>query len=227
MILFIGDLDCRYWLVNNIIDAAEKRFKKDVTTVIQLGDFGLYKKPLKIWFNRPGSRPFKRPLNFIDGNHEDFLYFEILVQSFNNHFTYLERGSVNRLDGFNFLCLGGSSYMDPVNTPPGAVILDTDIEACLAHNPEDVDIIITHDCPSGIGVPGTPGFEYCGPTGFENSRLIREKFSSKPWLFAHHHRFFEYTDSYGTYFGLPEAHNGFAVMDDPGKITLVEHRIKI
>ena len=115
--------------------------------------------------------------------------------------------------------------MDPVNTPSGAVISEEDIQACLSHPPEHVDIILTHDCPSGIGVPGNPEFDYCGPTGFPGSELIRKYFTSKTWLFAHHHQFFEYADEHGTCLGLPEAHNGFAMMDKKGKITMVEHKI--
>ncbi len=116
--------------------------------------------------------------------------------------------------------------MDPVNTPSGAVIREADIQACISHQPESVDIILTHDCPKNIGVPGNPGFEYCGPTGFSQSSRLREHFTSKTWLFAHHHRFFEYTDAHGSCFGLPEAQNGFAVMDRKSQITMVEYKIE-
>ena len=226
MILFIGDLNCHYWLVNHIIGAAEKQFKDNVTAVVQLGDFGIFKAPLDAWFNSKSGNSFIKPVYFIDGNHEDFLFFESLTGTYSRHFTYLPRGSVHKLDDFNFLCLGGAAYMDPVNTPSGSVIRDIDIEKCLSHSPESVDIILTHDCPSDIGVPGNPGFEYCGPTGFPKSRLLRSRFKQKTWLFAHHHRFFEYSDSHGSCFGLPEAHNGFAVMDKNGHVTMVENRIK-
>lgn len=225
MILFIGDLNCRYWLVNHIINAAEKQFEKKVNAVIQLGDFGLFKTPLNAWFSRKSNNSFIRPVCFIDGNHEDFLFFESLTRNFSRQFTHLQRGSVHNFDGLNFLCLGGASYMDPVNTPSGAVIQDKDIQACLSHHPDSVDIILTHDCPAGIGVPGNPGFEYCGPTGFPQSRLLRDHFASKTWLFAHHHQFYKYSDTHGSCYGLPEAQNGFAVMDKKGLITIVEHKI--
>lgn len=225
MILFLGDLNCRYWLVNQAIGVAETQFDESVTAVIQLGDFGLFKTPLNSYFNGKDSHSFIRPVYFIDGNHEDFLFFETLTRTFSRQFTYIPRGSVLNLNGLNFLCLGGSAYMDPVNTPSGAVIRDSDIQTCLSHSPETVDIILTHDCPSDIGVPGTTGFEYCGQTGFSQSRRLRDHFSSKTWLFAHHHQFFEHSDTHGSCFGLPEAHDGFAVMGENGQVILVEHQI--
>ena len=226
MILFIGDLNCRYWLVNHITGIAEKQFNENVTAVLQLGDFGLFKTPLNAWFNGKGNNSFTRPVYFIDGNHEDFLFLKSLTTDFSSHFTHLPRGTVHNFNGFNFLCLGGAAYMDPVNTPSGAVIREEDIQACMSHQPESVDVIITHDCPRDIGVPGNSGFEYCGPTGFSQSSLLRKHFTSKTWLFAHHHRFFEYKDAHGSCYGLPEAQNGFAVMDRKGRITMVEYRIE-
>jgi hypothetical protein len=56
--------------------------------------------------------------------------------------------------------------MDAMITQRSSEISDKDIDDCLAIQPEDVDIVLTHDCPTGIGMPNTPGLEYCGEIGF-------------------------------------------------------------
>ncbi len=102
--------------------------------------------------------------------------------------------------------------MDAMMTPESAEIHDTDIDRCLQYHPDDVDIIITHDCPSGIGVPNTPGFEIYGEPGFPRSSELIGHFHPKLWIFGHHHKWFE-SESEGTRFiGLPESWNGYGLL---------------
>ncbi len=221
MILVLGDLNGAFALVNDSIEHAEAVSGKVVSAVLQLGDFGLSRGPLRQFFGVPPKKRFHRPVYFMDGNHEDFIFFDRLAAAHAHCFTYLPRGMSKALGGMTFLCLGGAAYMDPVNTPAGAVIRGRDIDRCLAHGPSTVDVIVSHDCPRGIGVPGTPGFEYCGPTGFARSAELRARFTGKPWLFAHHHRWFELHGEDGNYYGLPEAIRGYALIDHQRRIRLV------
>ncbi|MBW2100755.1 MAG: metallophosphoesterase [Deltaproteobacteria bacterium] len=227
MILIIGDIHGRYKTINEQIIYAEEHCDARVSAVIQLGDFGIYKRSLAQYFNGIPERNFKRPVYVIDGNHEDFVYLDILTEKYKDHFTYLPRCAVNNIKGYNFLSLGGSAYMDPVNTPPGATLNDEDIEKCLSYRPDDVDIIISHDCPLGIGVPGTPGFEYCDPIGFFRSDEIKEHFKPKIWFFAHHHKWFNHDDGKTQYYGLHLALNGFALLDDNYDLKIIKSPLKI
>jgi predicted phosphodiesterase len=225
MILIIGDSHCQYPSINDQIDHAEQQTGSKITSVIQLGDFGIYQKELQKYFNGTKEQCFKRPLYFIDGNHEDFWHFDTLIKKYTKYFTHLPRASVNKIDGYRFLCLGGSAYMDPINTPPGAVITGENIEKCLYHNSQDIDIIISHDCPEGIGVPGTIGFEYCGEPGFPRSREVLDKIKPKLWIFAHHHKWYVAKEQNTQFFGLDVAYNGCAVLDDNFNVTILKHSV--
>jgi Icc-related predicted phosphoesterase len=226
MILLLGDCHCQYPVINNQIDYAEQKCGQAVASVIQLGDFGLYESELVKYFSDIKSPHFKRPIHLIDGNHEDFWHFDHLVKKYHKFFKHLPRGSVQKIDGYKFLCLGGASYMDPINTPPGSVITDEDIEKCLYHNSQDIDIIISHDCPQGIGVPGTVGFEYCGEPGFPRSREILNQIKPKLWIFAHHHKWHQICDQNTGFYGLDVAYNGSAVLDQNFKITFLKQPAK-
>jgi len=175
VILFVTDSHCYFDVINEQIEYAENSLGLFISCVIHLGDFGIYKSQLNDFFIRKGKR-FKRPLYFIDGNHEDFNALPKLVTKYKDFFTYLPRSSVNRIEGYRFLSLGGTAYMDSMNTQHGSVITDQQIEKCLSIPRDNVDIIITHDCPSGIGVPNTRGLEYYGETGFHRSSELKDHF---------------------------------------------------
>jgi predicted phosphodiesterase len=224
VILFVTDSHCYFDVINDQIEYAENSLGFSISCVIHLGDFGIYKSQLNNFFNRKGRR-FKRPLYFIDGNHEDFNALPKLVVKYKDFFTYLPRASVNNIEGYRFLSLGGTAYMDSMNTQHGSVITDQQIEKCLSIPRDTVDIIITHDCPVGIGVPNTHGLEYYGETGFQRSTELKEHFKPKLWLFGHHHKWFSYKDSHTEYQGLSGIWKGFGLLDDNFKFTIVKHKI--
>ena len=79
-----------------------------------------------------------------------------------------------------------------------------------------MDFILSHDCPLGIGVPNTPGFEFYGEPGFPRSRELVEHFSPKKWFFGHHHRWFSKKIENSFFLGLPESWKGFGILDENG-----------
>ncbi|HNV72776.1 MAG TPA: metallophosphoesterase, partial [Candidatus Ozemobacteraceae bacterium] len=150
MILFLSDLHGWYGLVNEQIRHAEARFHEKIAAVIELGDFGLFGPALHEHFLMRNER-FLRPFYFVEGNHEDFTHFETLTRVYHSHLTHIPRGSVQEIGGKRVLGFGGASYMDPRITPHGSVIRDEDIDRCLALPDTTVDIIVSHDCPKGLG----------------------------------------------------------------------------
>lgn len=225
MILVIADTHCYYDIVNRQIEHAETVLNMPVDCVLHLGDFGVYREHLHNYFVRRGAR-FQKPLYFIEGNHEDFREFDGLVARYNGKcFTHLPRASVQELGPYRMLCLGGSAYMDALNTQPGAVIKDHQIDACLELPPDGVDIIISHDCPCGIGVPNTPGLEYFGETGFPRSRELLEHFRPRLWLFGHHHKWFSTEESGTMFHGLPGSWKGYCLLDSDYKVITVENSV--
>jgi len=124
------------------------------------------------------------------------------------------------------LCIGGASYMDAAITPRGAEILNSDIDRCLSHSPGSVDLILSHDCPGGIGVPGSAGMEHYGSPGEDRLALLAERYRPRWWFFGHHHRWFD-RDLDGTrYVGLPESWFGYALLHGDGEIQVVRHQVE-
>jgi len=226
MILILSDTHSYYATVNEQIRYAESELGVSVSSVIHLGDFGIYKANLYNFFLKQ-KEEFIRPVYFIEGNHEDFDALPWLTKKYKDYFIHLKRGTVHTIDGYRFLCLGGSEYMDAMITQRGAEISDNDIDACLSVPAEDVDIVLTHDCPLGIGMPNSPGLEYYGETGFRRSRELVEHFKPKLWLFGHHHKWFQHRDDHTSYYGFAAIWKGFGLLDDNFKVDVVHHDVKI
>lgn len=224
MLLFITDTHCRYEVINRQIDAAEELLNETVSEVVVLGDFGLYEPFLRRFLGK-GKPGFSRPLSFIEGNHEDFDHFDRLVKRYRTCITHLPRGTVHEKVNRHFLALGGVAYMDAHLTPEGSVIKPRDIQTCLEHAPEAVDIILSHDCPDGVGIENCPGFEHYGKPGFTGGKNIADHFQPSHWLFGHHHRCIEKEIGETVYIGLPQSWEGFAVLSDSGQIKLIQHKI--
>jgi Icc-related predicted phosphoesterase len=224
MILFLSDVHCRYDVVDRQVAHAEQEIGEAVSDVLVLGDFGLFEPFLKRFFRRQGQR-FLRPTHFIEGNHEDFDHFERLVERYRDVIEYLPRGTVHTLAGTPMLALGGVRYMDAHTTPRRAEIREADIERCLAHPCGSIDIVISHDCPAGIGVPNESGFEHYGPTGFVGAERILEHLRPRLWVFGHHHRWFDRTIEGTRCFGLPQSWLGCAVLKADGELLAIDHAL--
>jgi predicted phosphodiesterase len=223
MIMIVSDTHCFYDTVNLQIRYAEEVLGHSISSVIHLGDFGIYKPQLRDYFRK---NSFLKPLYFIDGNHEDFKSLHKLVRVYKDRFTYLPRATVHTIDGYRFLALGGAAYMDPMITSRESVITNQQIDACLAIPREEVDILITHDCPVGIGVPSTPGLEHFGKTGFPRSDELANHFEPRIWMFGHHHKWFHYWDAHTAYYGVSGIWKGFGLLDGNYNLSMVPNKVE-
>ncbi len=224
MILVVSDTHCYYDIVNKQIEHAENVLGHCISSVIHLGDFGIYKTNLHEYF-RKQKCAFSRKLYVIDGNHEDFSILESIVAKYQSCFTYLPRCTTHAIDGYTFLALGGTAYMDAMITQRGAVITNAQIDKCLTIPPDQVQIILTHDCPVGIGVPNTQGLGFFGATGFPRSDELAAHFRPRLWLFGHHHKFFAHHDGTTGYYGLCGAWQGYGLLDADFRFTMIEHEV--
>ena len=224
MILLLGDVHCQYDLVNIQLDHAERHVGRPVEAVVLLGDLGLFEPFLSRFFRKRGER-FRRPTYFVEGNHEDFSCFDTLVRKYADVITHLPRATVHTIGRWRALAFGGAAYMDAHATPPGAVIRPEDIAASLQHASDCIDIVLSHDCPSDLGVPATPGLEYYGSPGFPDGERIRRHFCPRLWAFGHHHRWFDKMLDSTRFYGLAESWHGYGLLFEPASLEIVLHHV--
>ncbi len=161
-ITFAGDWHMNTaWAVAAIHRAADEG--SDV--IVHLGDFGYSFYPR---FLRPVSRALEdigMHLLFIDGNHEDHRWILRQPQRPDGlrlihlpNIWHLPRGFRWTWDGVQFLAMGGASSVDirirrqhgMLWQPEEAI---TPAQAQLAIEGGPADVMVTHDCPSGVQIP--------------------------------------------------------------------------
>lgn len=224
--LLISDVHTRFGIIDAQTAHAEAALGGPVAQVVVLGDFGFFRDAMYGWFRRGGNR-FLRPVASIEGNHEDHGDLESLARDYADVVTWLPRATLHPMGPWQGLCVGGARYMDAQSTPRGCEITDADICACRVHDPAAVDLVLSHDCPAGIGVPNAPGLEHYGPPGEPRLCELTSRFRPRWWLFGHHHRWFD-RESDGTRFvGLPSGWHGYALLHADGALECVEHEVPV
>jgi Icc-related predicted phosphoesterase len=148
------------------------------------------------------------------------------MKKYGKNFTHFSRGTIQSVDGHSFLCLGGARYMDIINTPMHSEISDHDINLCLSHPENSIKIILSHDCPSGIGVANTPGLEFYGIPGIARSGELLHHYSPLLWIFGHHHKWFSKKSGNTLFHGLAESWNGFGILEDNGTFTTFKNTVE-
>jgi hypothetical protein len=224
--MLISDVHTRYQVVNTQIAHAELELGHALEQVFVLGDFGFFREPMHDFFRRGRGR-FTRAVTSIEGNHEDHGALPGLVQDYQDVLGYRGRGSVHQVSGWGAMCLGGARYMDAAATPRGCEVTSGDLEKCLAVDPDQVDLVLTHDCPCGLGVPGAPGLEHYGPPGVPGLARLADHFQPRYWFFGHHHRWFDHRQGATRYLGLPQSWRGYLLLDGQGQVTLVDHEVSL
>jgi predicted phosphodiesterase len=205
-----GDIHGNYEMFYELLIRSVKT--QNITAAFQVGDFGLSEEVLK--HKELFQLPI--PLYVIDGNHEDFKF---IAKSLQNHKTddwathklhYQPRGSVETIEKIHIGFIGGALNVDqPQQIKNGNYITNDDVEKALNNfDIEQLDIIVSHSCPTGIGIgmegnffhrwgvakyiilngynPGVSG-DY-GETQLTNL-WHRMKKRPKLWIFGHFHQF--------------------------------------
>ena len=205
-ILILGDVHAQPQDITRQLEISH-HMGYDTKAIIQLGDIGIWKDVIHKFPH------LDIPFYYILGNHEDF-HAELILQGLPDCYIMLKPDEPTDICGLKTIGIGRSKYIDAYNTPEGSTIRYQEIEACMRKKP-NIDIIVTHDCPSNIGMKSN----FFGPWEDVGSELLEELFTSmhltkpKLWLFAHHHM--DYTvDIDGCHFiGFKPANDGFGILD--------------
>ena len=163
-ILIAGDWHANtHWARYVARQAADLLKDEPYRLILQLGDFG-------VWSDFPG---FIDTLSgtlaeknvyvwFVDGNHEDFPFLEGLrggnegpmFIDFNRRIWHLPRGTRWYWHGRQWLAMGGAASVDKAlrregtSWFPDEEITEEQATRAMADGPADV--MVTHDCPSGV-----------------------------------------------------------------------------
>lgn len=147
--------------------------------IVHTGDFGYtYPSCFVDGMERLVAR-YALPVAFIDGDEDDhqFLKDLPLAQDGSGHLGqglhYLPRAYRWRWGGVGFLALGGARSLDRARRYAGRkpywiteTITGSDVEAACAHGP--VDVLISHDAPTGVLIPNFDRF--C--TGYGDGEIL-------------------------------------------------------
>jgi predicted phosphodiesterase len=215
-VLIVGDVHGRHAQLAESLRQAQTEFR--IAAAIQVGDFGLY--PDLLARARHKQLRFPIPVHVIDGNHEDHAWLHRAVRSGVTraweqelNLIYQPRPSVARLGRSKVGFLGGALHVDRPQKHnwlagfPNYILRQSREHAVALFNQERPDLIVTHSCPSriGIGVRSSPEMqpgvaEHITAAGFdagpqddcgekELSRLWLDLAYKPPaWVFGHFHR---------------------------------------
>ena len=160
VLMLAGDWHGNLPWAERVIEHAAAR---EVDTILQLGDFGYWvddpqtDEYLSVIDQTAGSAGIR--LFWLDGNHEDHTRVADWVDTsrFPN-IRYLPRGHRWQWWGLTWMSVGGAMSVDKYYRVegeswwPGEELTDADVE--YASRDGEVDVIVSHDCPRGVDIPG-------------------------------------------------------------------------
>src|SRR5690242_15028357 len=160
-IAFAGDWHMNRYFAERAVDHAKNR---GADVIVHLGDYGY---TFDAGFVRAVETALQRAriaLLFVDGNHEDH---QLLLNQpvggdglrrISTHVAHLPRGFRWQWGGVDFLAMGGAHSVDrPYRVPgvswwPEETITPRQVQEAGAMG--SADVLIAHDCPEGVVVPG-------------------------------------------------------------------------
>ncbi len=228
-VAFAGDWEAEIsWADISVERAAEV----GADVIVQLGDFGHRFTRRYLEVVDDACRRTGVPVLFVDGNHEDhqWLARQPLVASGARQIAsmvyHLPRGFRWSWYGIRFLALGGAHSVDrPTRLRSGQLWQPeeriTVTDAALAVRGGAVDVLVSHDCPSGVDIPGLgTGRPMFHPDEIAQSNLNRrllativEEVRPAAVWHGHYHRRYRTTADFG--YG-PVTVNGLGLPGDGG-----------
>jgi predicted phosphodiesterase len=169
-VTFAGDWHANLQWARKAIAAAGEA---GAEVIVHLGDFGYD-------FSREYVRGVERALDragvelwFVDGNHEQFPVLESYPiegdgqRHLSDHISHLPRGYRWEWSGVRFLAMGGAYSIDRQWRRLGEswwseeTITDDQVQRATVGGPADV--LVAHDCPTGVVVPGLDNSAHLWP----------------------------------------------------------------
>lgn len=166
-ILIVGDVHGELERFAAIVRRAKAEFT--IAAAIQVGDFGFQSDIVQTWLDSSNA-PFAVPVHAIDGNHEDHLWLRQVRQAgtdkswISSNLLVHERGSIACIGGRTFGFCGGALHADRPQEGAEEVLIGKEPLAPNWLTPDQADqavavftkrppeVMITHSCPSGIGI---------------------------------------------------------------------------
>jgi hypothetical protein len=215
-VLIVGDVHGQHQKLAESLRQAQTDFR--ISAAIQVGDFGFY-KDLMTHAREVGLR-FPVPVHVIDGNHDDHSWLRRALLTgarrawkHDINLIYQPRPSVARFGTSIVGFLGGALHVDRpqkhnrLSGFPNYISRRNQEHAATLFNRRHPELIVTHSCPSRIGIgirgpaemqPGVAvhitaaGFDAgprddCGEV--QLSRLwLGLSYRPQAWVFGHFHR---------------------------------------
>lgn len=160
-IAFAGD-----WHANTAwaVAAVEHATERGAEVIVHLGDFGYDFRAEFVGGVDRALRKAGVPLLFVDGNHEDFptlLRYPVHgngLRRLTDHLWHLPRGLRWQWSGVRLMALGGAHSVDRLWRTAGVSWWREETitagEAARATAGGPVDVLVCHDCPAGVDIPG-------------------------------------------------------------------------
>lgn len=146
-------------------DACRWAIHEGADAIVHLGDFGYYFQPQYLHMLDQALSYAGVPLLFVDGNHEDHRWLarqpldERGLRRLSDWVWHLPRGFRWTWAGLRFLALGGAHSVDSIwRRREGHLwqreerITVDDVVRAADGGPADV--LVAHDCPAGVPIPG-------------------------------------------------------------------------
>lgn len=138
--------------------------ERGAEVVLHLGDFGYLFAPDFVDAVEGELAEYGMRLLFVDGNHEDHYWLREQpidgsgLRPLSEHIWHLPRGTRWEWCGLRFVALGGAHSVDRQRRTPGvswwAGETITWMEATRVAGAGPADIMLCHDCPAGVDIPG-------------------------------------------------------------------------
>lgn len=211
------------------LDAIDYAAAENAEVIVHAGDYGWlfterFTKGIERALAKAGLRLF-----FTEGNHEHYGKLEQLFRSntalpgirldvperqrfhlprpgkVSPSVWHLARGTRWEWNGISFMACGGAHSVDRRRRKPGLswwpqeTITDADIDACARRG--RTDVLISHDCPAGVDIPGLEVSAYwfdpaeIALSQQHRERLLRVCEATRPGLIVHGHYHTAYTQT--------------------------------
>jgi len=217
-IAFAGDWHAdESWAVDAVYAAANKA----ADVIVHLGDFGYQFRPKFLTTLNAALADTETPLLFIDGNHDNHRWLNRLpietngLRLIGDWIWHIPRGFRWMWGELRFLGLGGAHSVDGTYRRQAGLMWQpeeriTDIQAQSTINGGPADVLIAHDCPAGVQVPGLtphrfPQFEVL--RGDEHRTLLRKVVDRvRPQIIWHGHYHVRYDATVDFGYGPVQVH---------------------
>lgn len=163
-------------------DAAATAVAADAQAIVHVGDFGYRFQPHYLRVLDKALAAGRVPLLFVDGNHEDHRWLarqpvdERGLRRISDWVWHLPRGFRWTWHGLRFLALGGAHSVDGIWRREQNLMWQreerlTTADVARAVAGGHADVLVAHDCPTGIPIPGVD--DRAEPAPFPEIELLR------------------------------------------------------